>query len=87
MQGHANFTENVPITLVLLGCLESTAASSILLHSLGLVFVICRISHATYFINESAHFKYRVYGFASNLAVIAIASISCVVQGVRGLLQ
>ena len=43
---HANLTENAPIFLILSGLLEATARSPRLVAALGLVFVICRLSHA-----------------------------------------
>ena len=43
---HANFTENAPIFLVLLLVAELTGASSSVLHTAGVVFVVSRLLHA-----------------------------------------
>ena len=43
---HANFTENVPIFLVLLLVAELAMAPVGLLHAAGVVFVIARVLHA-----------------------------------------
>ncbi len=43
---HANFTENVPIFLVLLLVAELAMAPAGLLHAAGVVFVIARVLHA-----------------------------------------
>ena len=43
---HGNFTEWVPITLILIGLLEMGGVSNTVIHVLGAGLVVCRISHA-----------------------------------------
>ena len=42
---HANFTEAVPLALILLAALELNGASPGLLHGLGIALVVARIAH------------------------------------------
>jgi len=42
---HANFTENVPLALILLAILELDGASAGLLHGCGIALVVFRIAH------------------------------------------
>ncbi|HYD14713.1 MAG TPA: MAPEG family protein [Allosphingosinicella sp.] len=46
MRAHANFAENMPIFLVLLGFVELAVGKSVWLWAAGIVFVLARIAHA-----------------------------------------
>lgn len=42
---HANFLENVPLALILMGIVEINGGNSMLLHVLGALLVVARIAH------------------------------------------
>jgi uncharacterized membrane protein YecN with MAPEG domain len=46
MRAHANFAENMPIFLILLGFVELAVGRSLWLWGAGIVFVLARIAHA-----------------------------------------
>ena len=50
MRRHGNFTEYVPIVLILIGVLELNGGPAIFLHSPGGALVIARVAHAKVFI-------------------------------------
>ena len=47
---HQNFTEYVPIALILIGVLELNGGSATFLHGLGAALIIARVAHAKAFI-------------------------------------
>jgi len=46
MRAHANFAENMPIALVLIGLIELATRGGLWLWATGIVFIIARILHA-----------------------------------------
>lgn len=46
MRAHANFAENVPIFLILLGLVELGTGGSLYLWGVGIAFILTRIAHA-----------------------------------------
>ena len=42
---HANFLENVPLALILMGIVEINGGNAVLLHVLGALLVLARIAH------------------------------------------
>ena len=42
---HANFLENVPLALILMGIVEINGGNTVLLHVLGALLVLARIAH------------------------------------------
>ncbi|ADM08763.1 putative membrane protein [Parvularcula bermudensis HTCC2503] len=45
IRGHANFLEYVPFGLLLIALLELTGASGLILHGLGVLFLVSRVMH------------------------------------------
>jgi uncharacterized protein len=45
MRAHANFTENAPIVLILIGALEATGGTSNWLWYVGIAFIFGRLAH------------------------------------------
>ena len=74
MRRHANFTEYVPLALVLIALLELTGVRSLVIHAMGLTLIAGRLLHAAYF-NEGVKSVLRGIGAGLNALVIAIASI------------
>lgn len=46
MRAHANFAENTPLLLILLGLVELGTGGSLYLWGTGIVFILARIAHA-----------------------------------------
>lgn len=46
MRAHANFAENVPIFLILLGLLELATGGNLILWTVAILFILARIAHA-----------------------------------------
>jgi hypothetical protein len=46
MRAHSNFTENVPLVLILIGVIEATGKGNTWLAIVGAVFMLGRVSHA-----------------------------------------
>ena len=91
VRAHANFSEYVPITLILfaLSIYLNIHISIFLL--LAVVFVLGRILHAAAFINaknHKQHFKTRFWGMTATFAVIFASSlynlIACIIQLAHG---
>ena len=84
IRGHANFAEYVPLILVMMLMLELGHTSRYLLHALGIVLVAGRVLHG-YALCFTARFRAgRLWGATLTFAVLLVAGISCVLQGVRG---
>ena len=77
MRVHANFTEYVPMALILMALAESLKAPSILLHLLGLVLIAARVLHA-YGLSQTPHIlRLRVLGMSLTFTVIGVAAALC----------
>lgn len=76
MRVHANFSEYVPITLLLLLILEQSGGNSLLLHGLFVVLLAGRVIHAWGVSQQKENFTFRVSGMILTLTVIVTASIA-----------
>ena len=74
MRRHANFTEHVPLVLILLGIIELNGASASLLHSLGAVLLVSRIVHPFGLHYEDMRRKARLVGALGTLLVSVVAA-------------
>jgi hypothetical protein len=71
---HGNFTEFVPLALILIMLSEMTGTSAHLIHGMGLTLVIARILHA-FGLNKSAGSSLpRMFGMIGTFLVILCAS-------------
>ena len=71
---HANFTENVPIPLILLFAVELNGASPVLLHSLGITLVAARILHPFGIQQRKLRTPARGLGSLGTLLVTVVAA-------------
>ena len=71
MRAHANFGENTPFVLILLGLIELAAGSRGWLWVVGLAYLIGRILHP-FGMEDSARLGWRKTGFAITFAVLLI---------------
>ena len=76
MRVHANFSEYVPITLLLLLILEQSGGNILLLHALFVVLLAGRVIHAWGGSQQKENFTFRVSGMILTLTVIMTASIA-----------
>ena len=74
MRRHANFIENVPLALILIGLLEMQGVSSMAIHALGAGLVLGRILHAVGF-GEDVNNLLRGMGAGLSGLVIVTSSV------------
>ena len=77
IRAHANFSENVPMALILLMLIEVLHASSPFIFALGIVLVIGRLLHWLGLAGNAEAFN-RVTGMVMTWGVIAISSIMAI---------
>lgn len=86
MRVHANFAEYAPLSLVLIGLVESLGTNRWLLHALGATLLLARIVHALGVSRSPEKLILRQVGMVATFAVMAIAAIACVTGALaRGL--
>ena len=84
IRGHANFTEYVPLALLLMLMLEMSHFSIYVLHGLGIVLLIARLLHG-YALSFTSHFMFgRVAGASLTFLVIGIEAVLCIYQAIIG---
>lgn len=77
---HANFTENVPLALILIGVLELNGASGLLLHGLGTALVVARIAHPLGLHHDNMRHPLRGVGAGLTFLVTTIAALVAIWQ-------
>ncbi len=75
---HANFTENVPLTLILIGVLELNGSSPLLLHGLGIALVLARIAHPIGLHHDNMRHPMRAVGAGVTFLVTGIAALAAI---------
>ena len=79
MRRHGNFTEYVPLALILIGILEVNGVSTVALHALGAGLLATRIAHATGLRVDTMEGVGRAAGAVGTMLVILVASIWSIV--------
>ena len=80
IRGHANFSEYVPLALVLIGILELSGFPRYALHALGATLLVSRLLHG-YALSFTGHFRFgRMAGAALTFAVLVVAGVLCLYQ-------
>lgn len=74
MRRHANFVENVPLAIILIGLLEMQGVSSTVIYALGCALVLGRILHFVGF-GEDVGSTTRGIGAGLTVLSIAVASV------------
>jgi len=77
---HANWTEHVPIALLLIALLELNGASAGLLHGLGATLLVGRILHPLGLDAANMRSPLRGLGALATLLVILVAAIALLVK-------
>lgn len=70
-----NFTEYVPLTLVLLGLAEAQGAPAAILHAAGLALVAGRLLHATGLGRSAGRSFGRLYGMMLTLLALGVLAL------------
>ena len=70
MRVHANFSEYVPLSIILLSFVELHKAHDAILHGLCLLLVVSRCLHAYGVSQENEKFKFRVVGMTMTFSTI-----------------
>lgn len=71
---HANFSEYVPFTLLLISMLEIQSYSQWIIHALNIALVTARIAHAYGVSQTNENFKFRIFGTATTINIIGICA-------------
>ncbi len=72
---HGNFTESVPLALILLAALELNGCSAGLLHGLGIALVVARIAHPIGLRHDNVRNPLRGLGAGVTTLVTLIAAV------------
>src|SRR5262249_41838111 len=80
---HGNFAEYVPLALLLLAFMEMQKHSIYIIHILCIVLLIARILHAVGVTPVEEKFPMRVAGVLGTFAVLVVAAIFLLVNGLR----
>jgi len=75
---HANFTENVPLALILMGALELNGSSPVLLHGLGIALVLARIAHPIGLHHDNMRHPMRAVGAGVTFLVTGVAALAAI---------
>lgn len=80
IRAHGNFAEYVPMILVMIGFLELSHLSSVLIHIMGATLLVARLLHG-YALSFSESFKFgRFWGTALTFLLLAVCGLLCVYQ-------
>lgn len=71
-----NFSESVPLALILIAGLELNGAPALLLHGLGILLVVARLSHAIGMTRKPLISVGRILGIQATLMMLLVASIA-----------
>jgi len=75
IRGQANFTETVPIALILLLLMEACGAADVWLHSLGTALVLGRLSHYLQLTDVVKPLLFRMGGMIATMITVLVASL------------
>ena len=78
MRRHGNFTENVPLVLIPMTLLELNGSSAMLLHGLGIAFVLSRIAHPLGLHHDNMRHPLRALGAGGTALVTTIAALAAI---------
>jgi uncharacterized membrane protein YecN with MAPEG domain len=77
MRAHANFAENTPLFLILLGLNELAGSSGRWLWWIGIAFILARVAHALGMDRRTANML-RIFGMTVSMLVLVILAISAI---------
>ena len=80
VRAHGNFSEYVPLSLILMFFLEFSGTAGGWIHVLGSLLIAGRLSHAYGVSRVEENFVYRVAGMALTFTVIVSASVRLLIS-------
>lgn len=87
IRGHANFSEYVPLILILMLCLEVGGATPVwLLHLMGMSLLVARILHGIALSYLPKFFLGRFIGTLATFILLLVAGLLCVWRGIAALI-
>jgi uncharacterized membrane protein YecN with MAPEG domain len=86
IRAHGNFSEYVPLILMLLLLLALAGVSAYWLHALGIALVISRLLHAQGLLSSRGATPGRFLGINLTWIVLVVASIRAIIFGVTSFL-
>jgi uncharacterized membrane protein YecN with MAPEG domain len=78
MRAHANFSEYVPLGLLLVVFVETGGAPAWLVHALGSLLVVGRLVHAVGISRTPEDFRLRVFGMSLTFTVLVASAVAIV---------
>ena len=81
---HANFTEYVPLALILMLLVEIAGAAAWFLHAMGAVLVLARLAHIQGLSANPGRSAGRAFGAAATLAVLLAGAATLLWRAVQG---
>ena len=82
IRAQGNFSEYVPLALLLLATLELNQVVPWLLHAIGVCLILGRMIHAYNISRVSEELKIRVVGMLLTFLSIIVASVAAIIVGV-----
>jgi uncharacterized protein len=80
IRAHGNFAEYMPIVLIMLFLLEYNGMHYLVIHALGVTFLIGRWIHAQGLLKDNL--RYRVRGMSLTLYILIALSVANILQAV-----
>ena len=71
---HANFSEYVPFTILLIAILEMQTYSQWIIHGLCIALVTARAIHAYGVSQANEDFRFRIFGTATTINIIGVCA-------------
>jgi hypothetical protein len=87
MRGHANFTENVPLALILMTYMAIAGAPAIAIHILGIALTIGRVAHTLHFSQPGQPAWQRQVGAGLTALVLVAASLGAIGHSLAAMMQ
>ena len=86
IRGHGNFSEYVPLILLMIGMLELSHYPFWVLHALGATLLVARLLHGIS-LSFTHQWRFgRFWGTALTFLLLIVAGGLCLLQGIRGVL-
>lgn len=83
IRAHGNFSEYVPLILLMMAMLELSHFPGYLLHALGSILLVSRFLHG-YSLSFSEQFKFgRLWGTALTFTLLLVCGVLCIYQAVH----
>ena len=76
IRAHGNFSEYVPLALLLIVLAEIQGAPALLIHTLGTLLVLARLTHAFGLSKRLHDLKYRVIGVVGTFITIITSAVT-----------